>query len=212
MGGQLNGMGVPHITLGQMFKSWGYVHTGEYEKALKAMINVTLDPNGLNVISTYKADAICTDCTVLAAKTDLVYANGTRADTSHGVYLHHLTNMNLGDKPVAAWLNLCPKSQTTYMGVDITSFVGETVVGPLQPIAMATVDEYTQWFTSPDGKFPSGHYIDPTDRFFVQAEAINYRNEPQEIYLQMDLEWVKGKAGKHATFSPISVTGRSIAY
>jgi hypothetical protein len=210
MGGQASAMGLPQVTVGQIMQSMGYVFSGDYENAMKSMINATMDPNGMNVVSTYQASEICTDCTLLAAKTDLVYDDSKRADVSTGVYLHHLTSLNLADKPVAAWLNLCPKSHTTFNGVDYFASIPETVVGPLQPIAMATVDEYTQWFTTPDGKFPSGHYLGTKDRFFLQAEAINYLKTPQNIYIEMDLEYVQGKAGKHATFSPISVTGTFI--
>ena|ERR1700712_1672351 len=143
MGGTVSGMGVPHIKLGDIFSSLGYLWNGDYEKAMAAVIDTTLDPSGINIVRTFK-EGVCSDCTILAAKTDIVFADGKRADVSEGVYLHHLTNMNLGSKDVAAWLNLCPTSQTTILGYDITQNIPTTIRGPFQPLAMATVDEYTQ--------------------------------------------------------------------
>lgn len=210
LGGQITGMGLPQVTVRQLLQSMGYAFFGKYEEAMKSMINATMDPNGLSVVSTYKANEICDDCSIIAAKTDLVYEDGKRADPSTGVYLHHLGNMNLGEKPVSAWINICSSNQTTLFGVDITSFLPDTVISPFQPISMATVDEYTQWFTTKDGEFPSGHYVDPSDRFFIQAEALNYLQVPQQIYIQVDLEYVPGKVEKHATWTPLSVTGEQV--
>jgi hypothetical protein len=208
MGGSISGMGIPNVKMGDIYSSLGYIYSGDYEKAMTSMSNVTLDPNGINILRTFN-EGMCSDCTILGVKADFVFDDGKRADIENGIYLHHASTLNLGSKPVAAWLNLCPTSQTTFLGQDVTANIPTTIVGPLQPLAMAAVDEYTQWYTTPDGKYDSGMYIDPKDRFFFQAELINYKAVAQEVYFQIDMEWVDGKVGRHATYTPISVTGCS---
>jgi hypothetical protein len=210
MGGG-SALGLPQIKMRDIYASMGYMWNHDYEKAMASMVNVTLDPNGLSIVRTF-GDGICTDCTILAAKTDFVFEDGKRADVSEGVYLHHLTSMNLGGKPFSTWVNICPTRQTTIFGQDITKNIPTTIVGGMQLFSLAGVDEFTQYFTTPDGSFNSGRYIDPKDRFFFQAEVINYKKVPQQLYVQMDLEWVQGKAEKHATWTPVSVTGKFFTF
>jgi hypothetical protein len=45
-----------------------------------------MDPNGVGVVKRLST-GMCKDCTVLAGKTTVVYANGTKAELSNGVYL-----------------------------------------------------------------------------------------------------------------------------
>jgi hypothetical protein len=210
MGGSIAGMGIPNVKMGDIYSSLGYVVSGDYEKAMLKMSNVTLDPNGIALLRTF-SEGICSDCTVLGVKADFVFEDGKRADIENGIYLHHAQAMNLGSKPISAWLNLCPTSQTTFFGYDITQNIPTTIVGPMQPLALAAVDEYMQLYTTPDGAFDSGMYIDPKDRFFFQAELVNYKPVAQDVYFQIDMEWVKGKIGRDATFTPVSVTGCSPA-
>jgi hypothetical protein len=210
MGGAISGMGIPNIKMGDLYSSLGYIYNGDYERAMVSLSNVTMDANGINILRTL-GEGLCSNCTLLGVKADFVFDNGKRADVENGIYLHHASTLNLGSKPVAAWLNLCPTRQTTFFGQDITRNIPTTIVGPLQPLAMAAVDEYIQWYTTPDGKYDSGLYIDPRDRFFMQAELINYKKVAQEVYFQIDMEWVEGKVGKHATYTPISVTGIVLA-
>ena len=94
--------------------------------------------------------------------------------------------------------------------MDLAESLPVTLVGPYQPLHVATLDEYTQWFTSPDGKFDSCVYVTLKDRFFMQGEVINYNPKPQDVYIQMDMEYVDGKVGQYATTTPVSVTGTFI--
>lgn len=73
--------------------------------------------------------------------------------------------------------------------------------------AFGAVDEFRQWFTTPDGLLDSGFYRGPDDFFFAQAELINIRPEPVKIYLQFDTEFIDGKAKRLATTSFTSATG-----
>jgi hypothetical protein len=63
--------------------------SGNFPLVLAEFLSKPLDPTGLSVIHTAK-EGLCKDCTVLAVKIDAVFENGTRADVSSGVYLHHI--------------------------------------------------------------------------------------------------------------------------
>jgi len=68
------------------------------------------------------------------------------------------------------------------------------------------VNEYTTWYTTPDGKLDSGYYI-KNNTFAVQSEVVNYRKDPQKVYLTMDLEYLPGKVGRDSLFTLLTVTG-----
>jgi hypothetical protein len=69
--------------------------SGDYALALAESLAKSLDPTGLSLIHTVK-EGMCKDCSVLAVKMDAVFENGTRADVSSGVYLHHIFSANIG--------------------------------------------------------------------------------------------------------------------
>ena len=52
--------------------------------ALAKFLGSSMDPNGFNAMQT-TTGGLCSDCTVLASKIDVIFENGTRADVSTGV-------------------------------------------------------------------------------------------------------------------------------
>jgi hypothetical protein len=73
--------------------------------------------------------------------------------------------------------------------------------------SVGSVDEFKQLYTTPDGKFDSGFYLAKNDRILLAAEIVNYRKDPQPLYVQIDIEYVPGKPKKEAVTSLSSVTG-----
>jgi hypothetical protein len=91
------GMGMQLITLGQISNLAKAISTGkDYIVPLREILNAPQDPNGWTSHRTFKASELCQDCTVLSVKSDIVYENGTRADVSRGLYLHHTASLNIG--------------------------------------------------------------------------------------------------------------------
>jgi hypothetical protein len=72
------------------------------------------------------------------------------------------------------------------------------------------VDEFTDWFTSQDGKSDNGYYVSPKASFLMQAELVNYLKTDQSVYIQTDIEWLPGKVGTDTIKTSMSVTGKSI--
>jgi len=48
---------------------------------------------------------------------------------------------------------------------------------PMSTFLGGAVDEFTQYFTTPDGKFESGYMLGSQDKFAVMGKVINYRKE-----------------------------------
>lgn len=61
-------------------------------------------------------------------------------------------------------------------------------------------------YTTPDGTFNSGYYIQENN-FMMQAEMINYRKEEQRVYIETDIEFVNGKQGSDSEQGVLSATG-----
>lgn len=201
--------GLPSITWDDVAKSYRQAALGDYEGAMATINNVPMDREG-NVIMRSLKDGFCSDCTVLAVKTDLIYEDGTRVDISNGVYLHHAVSFNLAWKEMSNWLNLCPFENNLMKDVELFSYLPKTFNIPITLFGNAAVDEFQQWFASPDGTgAESGYYISPDDYFLMQAEMINYTKEKKEVYLRFDYEYVKGKVGKESTMAVLSTLGES---
>jgi hypothetical protein len=175
--------------------------SGDFQALFAKILNSPIDPAGYSAARTYK-EGVCSNCTILKSRTDVVLKDGKRADISEGVYLHHVNNLNLGTKDVYNWANPCPAMSSRMMGGGGASKMS------FQPLNVAGVDDATQYFTSLDGTFQSGHYVEPSDKFFFQMEVVNYNNYTKDIYIEVEQEWVPGKVGKMSTYSVLPATGR----
>jgi len=199
--------GLPSITWDDVAKAYREASVGDYEGAMATMINIPLDREA-NVVMRSLEQGFCSDCTVLAIKTDLVYQDGTRVDISNGVYLHHAVSFNLAWKEMSNWINLCPLENQMMKDVDLFSYFPKSFNTPFTLFGNAAVDEFQQWFASPDRtNVESGYYISPNDHFMAQIEMINYEKVQKQIYLQFDYEYVKGKVGKESTMAILSTLG-----
>jgi hypothetical protein len=184
--------------------------------ALAKFLGSTMDPDGFNVMNTVKGE-ICKDCTVLAVKIDVVFENGTRADVSSGVYLHHILSVNivpdrqLKSNMISGFSSFCGGSAVEQAVSSLTDVMGMFTNSFQQAIfGFGAVDEFTQWFTTPDGKFNSGFYLGNNDKMLMQAEIVNYRKEPQKVFLQFDVEYLPGKVGGEAVTAFTTTTGTNI--
>jgi hypothetical protein len=179
-----------------------------------------MDPDGF-AFGKQLDGGFCTNCTVLAAKADVVFENGTRADIANGVYLHHVIS-SLAGKKQPQWVSFCPAGSSASSppgrdlgklipgGLDVNNLDLSKLRGGAGFVGGA-VDEFTDYYTTRDGKFDSGYYIPPGVRASMSGEIINYLKEPQQVYVQFDLEFVPGHVGQEAIKSSISVEGMSIS-
>jgi hypothetical protein len=199
-------LGMPGITLGQIMKAITSFGTRDFATAMKDIITAPQDPNGWTLHRTFKAKDLCQNCTVLSVKSDLVYENGTRVDISRGVYLHHHASLNMGRHTDVYWINQCPNRQTTRFGINFQDFIPR-VIPSIHILALATVDEYTNYFTSKDGKVQSGLPVNTDDNVYMMTEAVNYAKHDHEIFIQLDVEYVERRLEKETTYTSLSFTG-----
>jgi hypothetical protein len=169
-------------------------------------IGLAMDPNGFPFTRTMDG-GFCQDCTVLAAKIDIVFENGTRADIANGVYLHHLVAMTTG-KTQPSWVSMCPGNSSTS---SLATLLGGSIGGGGGFVGGA-VDEFVDYFTTPDGKVNSGYYIPAASKAMMSGEVINYLKSQQTVYIRLDLEWVPGKVGTDAIKTPLNVEGLLIRH
>lgn len=164
-----------------------------------------MDPDGFAFVGQL-AEGVCDDCTVLSGKFDLVFENGTHANIANGVYLHHLSSTIEG-KTQPTWVKACPgdpsKQLSNPLAALMTQFKQTTFVG-------GAVDPFYDYFTSQDGKFDSGFYMPEDAVPKISGEIINYRMEPQKVYIQLDLEWVDGRVKGEAIKTSLNVEGCSM--
>jgi hypothetical protein len=79
---------------------------------------------------------------------------------------------------------------------------------PVQSIFLSGgVEHFTVWYTTPDGKYDSGYYVDKGP-YAMTAEIINYKSTPQNVYITFDYEWIKGRVGQDAFSTLLTVTGK----
>jgi hypothetical protein len=162
----------------------------------------SLDPNGQAGLHIIK-EGICKDCTVLSGLTGLVYEDGTVADATNGIYIHHILTSDISKKGVLP-VSLCdaadPKTQASMAMPDLgAGFIGgsEDTGEPLM-------------FTSQDGSYPSGFLVGSDDKFVLVTDLVNYNNVTKTVYVTMDVEWVPGHVGVDAVPNLMSVTGCKI--
>jgi hypothetical protein len=200
--------GGPAITWDHLTKSYAYAAKGDYERAIGTMMNAGLDKEG-SVFMNSLQGGFCSNCTILAIKTDLVYEDGTRMDISNGVYLHHAVSTNMGWRQMTNWLSPCPAMNPIMK----SSFVPARYQVPGTMFGNTAVDEFQQWFGSPkEYGAQGGMFLSADDHILLQAEMINYTPQEKKLYIKFDYEYMEGRLGKETTFTVLSTLGKCLLW
>jgi hypothetical protein len=137
------------------------------------------------------------DCTVLAAKVGVMFADGSEANPSTGIYIHHILTSD-STKKQKPWLSNCGSSSRP--AVNIAGLLGGTAfVGTGEDSA-----DGLALYTSEDGTRNSGYHVGAQDSFQGWAQLVNYNKVDKQIYVYYDVEWIPGIHGddvKTATFT-----------
>jgi len=146
-------------------------------------------------IGSLSGSSFCGDCTVLAGQIVLKYMDGTIANISNGVYVHHILTSGLKANP--AFVRSCAGG-----GLDGGSgFVGNGDDNSNEPVLYA----------SKDGTLETGYWVSPTDRFMGTYVLVNYNKEPKKVEVWYDLEYLPGHVGKPVRSSLISASCTGIS-
>jgi hypothetical protein len=142
-------------------------------------------------------------CTVIAARVGVVYADGTPASPSNGVYIHHILTSD-STKKQTHWVSNC--GSRTSPPLNIAGLLGGTAF-------IGTGEDSTEGgavYTSDDGTRNTGYHIGAQDTFIGWAEIVNYNKEPKQIYVFYDLEWVPGIQGEDVKTATLTATCGSL--
>jgi hypothetical protein len=196
--------GAPALTWDHVSQAYQLAMKGDYENAVGTMLKLPMDGGGAVIMNSLK-EGFCTNCTILAIKTDVVNEDGSRMDISNGVYLHHAVSINLGWRSMTNWLAPCPDLNPMMK----TPWTPAQFQTPATMFGNTAVDEFQQWFGSPkEYSAQGGLYVSPLDFILLQAEMINYTQKEKKVYINFDYEYVPGRMGKETTFTIASTLGK----
>jgi hypothetical protein len=125
---------------------------------------------------------------ILSGRLDTIFEDGSRADVSKGVYIHHLLVADVGK--TSAPFALCPgghnqKSFVPWLSSHIVESIGAGLIqAGNDQVASPTI------YASPKGPLNSGFLTGYDDTFLLEAEIVNYNKENTTIYMQMEVEYL----------------------
>lgn len=161
----------------------------------------SFDPAGqafVHIIS----PGLCTNCTVLSARTGFWAKDGSELGPAQGLYIHHVVTRDIS-KPSKLPVQKCkagksPSNSLQQLGSEFVAHGEDGASG-------------TTLYTSQDGTYNSGFYIGNNDNFLNWVDLVNYRSEAREVYVSYEIEYLDGKVGVDASASLMSVTGCNMA-
>jgi hypothetical protein len=117
------------------------------------------------------------DITVLKTSTAIVFEDGTKADISNGLYLHHLLYFDPFKQ--SADMVTCEDTPTRRFPMSLFMAGSEDIGGSV--------------FTTDDGSLNSGYYISPVDPIMMMGDVVNLSNDTRVVYTKADIDYVPGK-------------------
>jgi len=138
-------------------------------------------------------------CTILAGKAGVQYADGSKADTSNGVYIHHIIAADLTKKQTP-WLSQCGSPTKGITNVN-TMMGGTGFVGTGEDTG-----ELPVMYTTDDGTANTGYHLKKGDTFMANIQLVNYNKVPKQVHVTWDLEWIPGIVGQDMKNALVSVT------
>jgi hypothetical protein len=143
-------------------------------------------------------EGLCQDCTVLKGRINLFNKDGTTANPKDGVYIHHVLTFNGGKKPDPLTMSCSnPLQETVYQALG-AKFVG---VGEDN-------NNLDVWYTSPNGStITGGFHIKNGDLFNVNTDLVSYNPVDREVYLGIEIEYLKGIVGGDSSETLVSTLG-----
>jgi hypothetical protein len=121
------------------------------------------------------------DITILRATSSPVYPDGSRARAQNGVYTHHIGLVDAA-KPLPE-VARCKNRETSPPG-RMSFFIGN----PEDDV------ETVFAISGKDKSIVTGYYIKGGSPVLLTVDWVNSRNEPTTIYLQVEVDYIKGKA------------------
>jgi len=145
------------------------------------------DGNTQSFMLSTTGSGFCGDCTVLSGHIQLRYMDGSPANFSNGLFVHHILTSPVKSQP--SFLSSCP-------AIGGAGFVGAGDDNGDKATAYAV----------PDGSFESGYWISPKDIFGATIVLVNYNPQPKQVQVWYDLEYLPGHVGSQVKSALISAS------
>jgi hypothetical protein len=113
--------------------------------------------------------------------------DGSPANVSNGLFIHHILTSPIKSQP--SFLSSCP-------AIGGAGFVGTGDDNGDKPTV----------YTVKDGSLESGYWISPRDVFGAQIVLVNYNNQPKQVEVWYDLEYLPGHVGSQVKSALISAS------
>jgi hypothetical protein len=140
-------------------------------------------------------EGLCSDCFVVRSTTYIEYANGSLATPADGgVYNHHAVIFELGKTSVALD---CEKKTFSRAVKGMSTFAASAAdAGALSSFKAGAMGDTTA----------RGHYVSPGTKMMMVTELMNYRVEPQEVYIVAEAEYFSGKPAGFMETSGVGIS------
>lgn len=125
---------------------------------------------------------------LLSGRLDTVFEDGSKADITKGIYIHHLLVADVGK--TSAPFALCPgghnqKAFVPWLSSHIIESIGAGLIqAGNDQVASPTI------YASPNGPMKSAFLTGWDDTFLLEAEIVNYNPENTTIYLALETEFL----------------------
>jgi len=122
----------------------------------------------------------CQDCTVLKGRVGLVNVDGTKIGSKNDIYIHHILTYDT---------TKTPNKFTKSCGIEdaLAGAMGAKFIG-----SGSDNNNVDVWYTNREGDPKGGFKVGKADTFRMNADLVSYLTEDKEIYLTMELEYLKG--------------------
>jgi hypothetical protein len=145
------------------------------------------DGNTQSFMLSTTGSGFCGDCTVLSGQIQLRYMDGTPANVSNGIFVHHVLTSPVKSQP--SFLSSCP-------AIGGAGFVGAGDDNGDKPTVYA----------ASDGSLKSGYWVSPRDVFGAQIVLVNYNTAPKQVMVYYDLHYLPGHVGSQVKSALISAS------
>jgi len=160
--------------------SYGPFEVGAGTNKTKVGNFVSFDPQGTGWASF--ASDFPADITVLSAKMSVTLKDGSEIDNSNGVYNHHAFFFD-----VSKSMDSDLQCQGSHDRIAPLNTIAASAADSANPAAGASVKNFT---TKPIAAnfIPKGH------KMLLTCDLVNYNKESKDVYMNIDLQYVEGKA------------------
>jgi hypothetical protein len=175
------------------------------QKYNRTTIPLIMDPKADMILRTLKG--LPDNAAILSGRLDTVFEDGSKADISKGIYIHHLLIADVGKN--TAPFAFCPGGHNQK---DLVSWGASHVVESIGAGLIQSGNDQVgslNVYATTKGEMKSAFLTGWDDTFVMEAEIVNYNQENTTVYFTMETEFLPEKPTGYLDSSTVifSATG-----